>query len=108
LREALQDSDGALAQRLRAELVRGASALRDDPAVQERFDRVAGEAAVFVIDRYGSELTSVITQTIERWDGVEAAERIELHVGKDLQYIRINGTIVGGLVGVAIHAFSQF
>ena len=44
--------------------------------------------------------------TVDRWDGKEAAERIELHVGRDLQFIRINGTIVGGLVGVLIHAVS--
>ncbi len=62
---------------------------------------------MFVVDRYGAELTSVITQTIERWDGKEAAERIELHVGRDLQFIRINGTVVGGLVGVLIHAVSR-
>ena len=48
----------------------------------------------------------MITHTIERWDGKEAARRIELHVGRDLQFIRINGTIVGGLVGVLIHAVS--
>jgi len=58
---------------------------------------------VFAVERYGSELTQVITHTIERWDGKEAAQRIELHVGRDLQFIRINGTIVGGLVGVLIH-----
>ena len=45
----------------------------------------------------------MITHTIDRWDGKEAADKIELHVGRDLQFIRINGTIVGGLVGVAIH-----
>ena len=67
---------------------------------------MAADAAVFIVDRYGSELTAVITQTIERWDGREAARRIELHVGRDLQFIRINGTIVGGLVGVLIHAVS--
>ena len=54
----------------------------------------------------GAEVTTVITHTIERWDGKEAARRIELHVGRDLQFIRINGTIVGGLVGVLIHAVS--
>jgi len=48
----------------------------------------------------------VITNTIEKWDGREAADRIELHVGRDLQFIRINGTVVGGLVGVIIHAVS--
>ena len=57
-----------------------------------------------VVDRYGEELASVITATVERWDGQEAARRIELHVGPDLQFIRINGTLVGGLVGVLIHA----
>ena len=67
---------------------------------------MAADAAVFVVDRYGAEVTAVITHTIERWDGREAARRIELHVGRDLQFIRINGTIVGGLVGVLIHAVS--
>ena len=42
--------------------------------------------------------------TVDRWDGKEASERIELHVGRDLQFIRINGTLVGGLVGLVIHA----
>ena len=67
---------------------------------------MAADLAVFMIGRYGAELTTVITHTIERWDGKEAARRIELHVGRDLQFIRINGTIVGGLVGVVIHAVS--
>jgi uncharacterized membrane-anchored protein YjiN (DUF445 family) len=58
---------------------------------------------VFFVDRYGRELTSVITQTVDQWDGREASRKIELQVGKDLQFIRINGTIVGGLVGVLIH-----
>jgi uncharacterized membrane-anchored protein YjiN (DUF445 family) len=49
---------------------------------------------------------SVISDTIARWDGREAARRIELHVGRDLQFIRINGTVVGGLAGLAIHSVS--
>ena len=61
------------------------------------------DVVVFAVSRYGAELTAVITHTIERWDGKEAARKIELHVGRDLQFIRINGTIVGGLVGVLIH-----
>ena len=59
---------------------------------------------MFAVSRYGDELTAVITHTIDRWDGKEAARRIELHVGRDLQFIRINGTIVGGLVGLLIHS----
>ena len=63
--------------------------------------------AAFLASRYGDELTTVITDTIDRWDGREAARRIELHVGRDLQFIRINGTVVGGLAGLTIHALSQ-
>ena len=67
-------------------------------------DRVKTAAQTIYQALIDAELTAVITHTIERWDGKEAARRIELHVGRDLQFIRINGTIVGGLVGVVIHA----
>ncbi len=102
----LDDPTGAVRRRLLLEIDAASHRLRTDPAMRERLDGLAADAAVFAIDRYGSELTTVITHTIERWDGKEAASRIELHVGRDLQFIRINGTIVGGLVGVLIHAIS--
>ena len=101
---ALRDPGGALRARLQEELVRFASRLVADEGLRRRLDGLAADAAVFVVERYGAELTTVITHTIERWDGREAARRIELHVGRDLQFIRINGTIVGGLVGLLIHA----
>jgi len=108
LRRALQvslaDPEGAVRTRVLAELSAFAGRLVADADLRHRLDRLAADMAVFVIDRYGAELTTVITHTIERWDGKEAARRIELHVGRDLQFIRINGTIVGGLVGVLIHA----
>ena len=85
------------------EVCRFAERLAADAVLRLRLDTMAADAAVFVVDRYGAELTAVITHTIERWDGREAARRIGLHVGRDLQFIRINGTIVGGLVGVVIH-----
>ena len=99
----LQDPRGAVRQRLLLEVQRFATRIGEDDGLSARLDGAAADAAVFVVDRYGSELTAVITQTIERWDGREASRRIELHVGRDLQFIRINGTIVGGLVGVLIH-----
>ena len=98
--------DGAARLRLLAELNAFSGRLRDDAGLRARLDQTAADVAVFVVARYGAELTTVITHTIERWDGREAARRIELHVGRDLQFIRINGTIVGGLVGVLIHAVS--
>lgn len=101
---ALQDEDGELRRRLHAELERFATRVVEDEPLRRRLDTLAADAAVFAIERYGSEVTAIITHTIERWDGREASRRIELHVGRDLQFIRINGTIVGGLVGVLIHA----
>ncbi|WP_436698543.1 DUF445 domain-containing protein [Nocardioides sp. BYT-33-1] len=102
----LGDPHGAVRRRLLVEIEGASARLRSDAALRERLDGLAADAAVFAVDRYGAELTAVITHTIERWDGKEAARRIELHVGRDLQFIRINGTIVGGLVGVLIHTIS--
>jgi uncharacterized membrane-anchored protein YjiN (DUF445 family) len=106
LTASLDDPDGPVRARLLAELTGFARRLTADEALRARLDGLAADAAVFAVSRYGAELTAVITHTIERWDGKEAADRIELHVGRDLQFIRINGTIVGGLVGVLIHAAS--
>jgi uncharacterized membrane-anchored protein YjiN (DUF445 family) len=103
---ALRDPSGPVRQRLETELLAFSARLRGDAGLRERLDGLVADAAVFVVSRYGAELTTVITHTIERWDGKEAARRIELHVGRDLQFIRINGTIVGGLVGVLIHALT--
>jgi len=106
LTTALRDEEGALRERLVQEATRFGRRLLDDAALRERLDTVAADAVVYLVRRYGAEATAVITHTIERWDGREASERIELHVGRDLQFIRINGTLVGGLVGVLIHALT--
>jgi uncharacterized membrane-anchored protein YjiN (DUF445 family) len=103
LTSSLQDPEGAVRQRMLVELETFSSRLGTDAALRARLDGLAADAAVFVVDRYGAEVTAVISGTIERWDGRDAARRIELHVGRDLQFIRINGTVVGGLVGVLIH-----
>jgi uncharacterized membrane-anchored protein YjiN (DUF445 family) len=103
---ALAEDDGPLRSRGVVELTRFGQRLVDEEALRESLDRRAADLAVFVVGRYGDELTAVITHTIGRWDGKEAATRIELYVGRDLQFIRINGTIVGGLVGLVIHAVS--
>ena len=104
LLDALADDDGPLRGRAVVELSAFGRRLLEDAGLRAKLDRYAADFAVFVVDRYGAELTTVITHTIDRWDGKEAARKIELHVGRDLQFIRINGTIVGGLVGVLIHA----
>ncbi len=103
---ALEDETGPLRARAVRELVTFGQRLDREEPLRARVDAWGADIAVWAVGRYGDELTTVITHTIERWDGVEAANKIELHVGRDLQFIRINGTIVGGLVGVIIHAVS--
>ena len=102
----LRDPAGAVRVRLLAEVSAFGVRLLEDDELRARMDLVAADVTVFAVERYGAELTTVITHTVERWDGREAARKIELHVGRDLQFIRINGTIVGGLVGIVIHTAS--
>jgi uncharacterized membrane-anchored protein YjiN (DUF445 family) len=106
LTEALDDVDGPLRTRAVGELSAFGLRLQKDEALREKLDGYAADLVVFGVGRYGDELTAVITHTVNRWDGREAARKIELHVGRDLQFIRINGTIVGGLVGLVIHTVS--
>lgn len=106
LLEALDDEQGPLRDKATVELVAFAERVQRDDALRGRLDGWTSDLVVWAVGRYGTELTAVITATIERWDGQEASRKIELHVGRDLQFIRINGTIVGGLVGLVIHAVS--
>lgn len=81
--------------------------LTTDAALQSRVDSWVSEAAVFLVDRYRHDIASIITDTVERWDPAETTEKIELMVGRDLQYIRLNGTIVGALAGLAIFSIAH-
>lgn len=103
LADALEDPDGMLRRRGLAELRELGARLADDESSRRRVDSYIEDAAAYLIDRYGAEVTTVISDTVNRWDGKETANRVELYVGRDLQFIRINGTVVGGLVGLVIH-----
>ncbi|MDX1571186.1 MAG: DUF445 domain-containing protein [Xanthomonadales bacterium] len=81
-------------------------ALRDGE-VRSRLNDWLESGLVYVVTTQGQAMTGIISATVQRWDGAETATRIELQVGKDLQYIRINGTIVGGLIGLVLHAFTD-
>ncbi len=69
-------------------------------------DTLARQAAASALTEYGPELTGVIEETVQRWDGRQTARTLELFVGKDLQFIRINGSVVGALAGLAIHTLA--
>jgi len=107
LTAALRDEQGALQERAAALLADLGARLVADEALRTRVDGRAAEAVTSLLETYGAELTAVITHTIDQWDGDEAARRLELMVGRDLQFIRINGTVVGGLAGLLIHALSE-
>lgn len=102
----LHDESSSL--RLQADdlLTRLGGRLRDEPELRAQADERIGRAVGFLVDTYGPQLATVISATVDRWDADEAGERIELFVGRDLQFIRINGTVVGCLAGLTIHALS--
>ncbi len=76
----------------------------EDPALQARLESLLQSGARYAVEQYGGTVVSLIQRTVAGWDGRDASARIEAAVGRDLQFIRINGTVVGALAGVAIHA----
>ena len=99
---ALADPESGLRRRAAQALQEIGDGLTTDAALQRRVDTWVSDAAVFLVDRYRHDIASIITDTVERWDPAETTEKIELMVGRDLQYIRLNGTVVGALAGLAI------
>jgi uncharacterized membrane-anchored protein YjiN (DUF445 family) len=99
---ALEDPESALRVRAVEALVQVGERLGSDDTLRRRVDDWVTDAAVFLVDRYRHDIASIITDTVERWDPEETTEKIELMVGRDLQYIRLNGTVVGSLAGLAI------
>jgi uncharacterized membrane-anchored protein YjiN (DUF445 family) len=100
------DPDSELRRRLEVTVEAVARAVLDDPVLAAKVDRWIESAVLYVVDAYRHEIADIIATTVAKWDPNEAAERIELQVGRDLQFIRINGTLVGGLAGLAIHTVS--
>ena len=80
------------------------SALSKDPRLQVMVNRFARRTAVGVATRYGDNIVRLVSETVRRWDAQTITDRVEGAVGRDLQFIRINGTLVGGLVGLTLHA----
>jgi uncharacterized membrane-anchored protein YjiN (DUF445 family) len=107
LLEAAEDPHGELRRRAVRGLTDAGRRLAEDAVLQERVDSYAADAAGYVARGYSAEIAAVISETVSRWDPAETSERIELHVGRDLQFIRINGTVVGALVGLVLHTMTE-
>jgi uncharacterized membrane-anchored protein YjiN (DUF445 family) len=106
--DGVDDPSSALRTRITDSIVLIGESLRDDAELRDKVDNWIVRGAQHLVAQYGAEITTIITDTIERWDGEEASRRIELHVGRDLQFIRINGTVVGALAGLIIYSVAQF
>lgn len=103
---ALSDPGSDLRRRLTVALQDFGHRLLDDPTLQYKVDVWVMQVVEHLVRSYRHDIASVVGETVQRWDAEEAAAKIELQVGRDLQFIRINGTVVGALAGLAIHAIA--
>lgn len=94
---------GALEQALQT----AGEALLSDPELQEKGDRALTTAVLAVVDQYREGVAQFIANTVEQWDADATSRKIELAIGRDLQFIRINGTLVGGLVGLILYSIGR-
>jgi uncharacterized membrane-anchored protein YjiN (DUF445 family) len=104
LLKAARDPDRAMAGRMGETLRQLGQTLQEDARLRETINRFARRAAVGAAASYGDGIVKLVSETIRSWDVQKVTDRIETAVGRDLQYIRINGTLVGGLVGLTLHA----
>jgi uncharacterized membrane-anchored protein YjiN (DUF445 family) len=106
LRAQAADPDSELHRRLAHALSAAGRRLGSDQALQDSLSRVLESAARRLADQFHDELAGLVTGTIQRWDASETSTQLELLLGRDLQFIRINGTVVGAGVGIALHAIA--
>jgi uncharacterized membrane-anchored protein YjiN (DUF445 family) len=104
LLKSARDPDAALAGKFGEALRQLGTTLQNEPRLKAAINQFARRAAVGVAASYGGGIVKLVSETVRAWDARTVSDRLENAVGRDLQYIRINGTLVGGLVGVAIHA----
>jgi uncharacterized membrane-anchored protein YjiN (DUF445 family) len=111
VKSSVLDAAGDPTSELRIRLTSGlqtlGARLAADVELQEKIDDWLERTVVYVVDNYKSEVADLIATTVERWDSQDTSRRIELQVGRDLQFIRINGTVVGGIAGLLIHTSGQ-
>ncbi|KQY39736.1 MULTISPECIES: DUF445 domain-containing protein [Nocardia] len=105
--ESAEDPDSTLRRKVAENVQQLGERLRDDPEMRGKVDGWIDRGARYLVGNYSAEITTLVTDTVARWDADEASRKIELQVGRDLQFIRINGTVVGSLAGLAIYTVSQ-
>jgi uncharacterized membrane-anchored protein YjiN (DUF445 family) len=107
LKRDLESGDSRLAARVAATGAWIGRTLAEDPALRRSLNENLENASRGAAPEFAAFLTRHIADTVKNWDSREMSGQVELNIGKDLQYIRINGTVVGGLVGVLLYALSH-
>jgi uncharacterized membrane-anchored protein YjiN (DUF445 family) len=107
LRDQADNPDSELRKRLGGAIAGLGRRLSDDPALSARVTEAVESGARYVAQQFSDEIGTIVTTTIERWDAEETSHRLELLLGPDLQFIRINGTVVGGMAGLVLHTITQ-
>ena len=105
--EATENPQSELRARMEQALMDAGRSIESDPATRANIERWITDSVSYVAEQFRGEVADLIATTVQRWDGDETADRLELQVGRDLQFIRINGTLVGGLCGLIIHTVSE-
>ncbi len=106
--EELQQEDSSLKKYLSKNLDEFSQNLKTNEGLQDKIDNWVRVTAYKYILRNTHQFGNLISSTVGNWQGKELSEKLELEVGKDLQFIRVNGTLVGGLVGLIIYTISHF
>jgi uncharacterized membrane-anchored protein YjiN (DUF445 family) len=104
---AAADPGSELRTRIAGMITQLARALQSDTTLRELVQRHSHTIAGYLVERFSGDLADLVSSTVARWDTDETSRRIELQVGRDLQWIRVNGTIVGGLAGLVIYTVAQ-
>ena len=106
LREQSAQPDSEMRQSIQRAIAHIGAVILEDEALAQKVNYWIEQIALFAIREYGHEVAHLIEQTVRNWDAEVTSRKIELQIGKDLQYIRINGTVVGGLAGLLIYSAS--
>ena len=106
LRVQADEPDSQLRRRMASALTATGRRLQSDVRLQQGIERVLESGAHALADRFHDELAGLVSATIQRWDAAETSNQLELLLGRDLQFIRINGTVVGAAVGITLHAIA--
>jgi len=107
LTEDINSKDSEILKLIDSAILKFATGMKDNKTLQDKIDFQIENIAVKLISKNADKISSIITERIDKWDAKEISEVLEVQIGRDLQFIRINGTLVGGVVGLGIYVVSK-